>query len=283
MSRWGFSGTEFVDGFTILKLIYGNSWPWAALLLAILSGCATIRKFNPIEAHTLEARHLTQQAEAAIHRSEWAEAESKLVRAIEKCPEDTRARSVLANVLWERGAKEAAVEQKTRSVEMAGGHDATELTELGQMEFSTGDLEQALVHASAAIRQDSSHADAWTLRGFVLRAMDRPDDALGAFFRSLSIRPDDPRTRLEIAGIYRETGEPRQALAILGAAPHEADSPCPYYPDVCYLRGLLLRDLERPDDAVAAFTLARDNGCTANDLVLRLADAQFAAEEFVAS
>ena len=35
----------------------------------VAGGCATIRKFNPIESHTLEARQLTQQAESAMHRS----------------------------------------------------------------------------------------------------------------------------------------------------------------------------------------------------------------------
>lgn len=250
------------------------------LLLIVISltpGCATIRKFNPIESGTLEARRLTQQAEAAIHQQEWNQAEQKLVRAIEKNPDDTRARDVLANVLWERGAKRAAIEQKSHSINLSGRRDPVALTELGQMELSNAGLDAALRYADEAIRQDSNHADAWTLRGFVLREQGNYDPALSAFFRSLSIRSDDPRTRLEIAKIYRETGQSRRALAILGTAPKEEIVACPHFPEACYLRGVLMRDLDRPSDAVAALQAARANGCEVPDLLLQLADAQLAA------
>ena len=246
------------------------------LSLLLTSGCATIRKLNPIESHTLEARRLTQQAEAAIHKSEWDDAETKLVRAIERCPEDTRARSVLADVLWQRGARSAAVEQKSRSIQLAGGRDAWELTELGQMQLSTGNAAEALQHAEDAISQNSELADAWTLKGFALNALDRPDDALGAFYRSLSIRSDDPRTRMEIANIYRAKGELRRALAILGDMPGDAGD---HYSDVCYLRGLLLGELNRPSDAVSAFASAKESGCSAPDLLFHLANAQLTAGE----
>ena len=253
------------------------------LSLLLTSGCATIRKLNPIESHTLEARRLTQQAEAAIHKSEWNDAETKLVRAIERCPEDTRARSVLADVLWERGARSAAVEQKARSIQLAGGRDAWELTELGQMQLSTGNFAQALQHAEEAISQNGELADAWTLKGFALNVLDRPDDALGAFYRSLSIRNDDSRTRMEIASIYRAKGELRRALAILGDAPSDTTEFNSSYPDACYLRGLLLGELNRPSDAALAFASAKERGCTAPDLLFHLANAQLTAGERLAA
>ena len=58
------------------------------MVTLLFTGCATIRKLNPIESSTLEARRLTQQAESAIHKSNWDEAEQKLISAIEKNPED---------------------------------------------------------------------------------------------------------------------------------------------------------------------------------------------------
>ncbi len=105
------------------------------MVTLLFTGCATIRKLNPIESSTLEARRLTQQAESAIHKSNWDEAEQKLISAIEKNPEDNRARNVLSEVLWERGAIEAAVEQKSRAIELSGRRDPYNLTELGQMEL----------------------------------------------------------------------------------------------------------------------------------------------------
>lgn len=247
---------------------------WVSLLL---TGCATIRKLNPIESSTLEARRLTQQAESAIHESNWEEAEQKLISAIEKNPEDNRARNVLSEVLWERGDKRAAVEQKSRAISLSGRRDPYNLTELGQMELSSGNAEAALECADEAIQQDSTLADAWTLRGFALRDLGRPDLALEAYYRSLSIRNNDPRTRLEIARVYQQGGQPRRALAILNSVPRDAVASCPHFSDVCYLRGVALRDLNRPADAANELAAALESGCANEDLLLHLADAQLAA------
>ena len=67
----------------------------------------------------------------------------------------------------------------------------------------------------------------------------------------------------------------------MGAAPEDAVVACPHYADVCYLRGLLLRDLDRPADAVTAFASARANGCVAPDLLFHLADSQLAAGDWL--
>ena len=250
------------------------------LLCSLAGGCATIRRFNPIESRTLEARQLTQQAESAMHRSDWDNAELKLVTAVERCPNDNRARACLAEVLWQRGAKKAAVEQLSKSIELSGRRDPVELTELGRMHLAMGNPLTALQFADEAIGRDESQAAAWTLRGFALNEQGRSKEALAAYFRSLSLRNDDPQTRLEIARIYRELGEPQRALAILDAAATATpDQTCPHHADVCYLRGLLLRDLQRPGDAVLAFLAARESGCTSPDLLLCLADAQLSAGE----
>lgn len=249
------------------------------VLAPALSGCATLRRFNPMSPRTLEARRLTQEAEAAMHGASWDEAERKLVQAIDKSPDDTHARSVLADVLWQRGASRAAVEQKSRAVALSGRRDPIQLTELGQMEFSTGQMGSALKHANEAIAEDNMHSDAWTLRGFVLRAQGNPEESLNSFFRSLSIRSDDSSARLEIARIYHETGQPQRALAILGAVPHAEGAPCPEFAEVCYLRGVIMRQLGRSIDAIASLRTARENGCDADDLLVHLAESQFQAGE----
>lgn len=246
-------------------------------------GCATIRKFNPIESHTLEARQLTQQAETAIHREAWDEAETMLVDAIERCPEDHRARAVLSEVLWRRGQRRAAVEQLSKSIELSGRRDPFALTELGNMEFSMGRYEMALRRADEVLSQDNSLADAWTLRAAVMRAQHRHHESLNAYLRALSIRKDDPQTRLEIAKIFREIGQPQRALAMLGTAPKESEGGCPHFPEICYLRGLLMRDLDRPSDAAMALAVAQQSGCEIPDLLIHLADAQLAAGDLRAA
>ena len=45
------------------------------------------------------------------------------------------------------------------------------------------------------------------------------------------------------------------------------------------MRGVLLRELERPSDAIVALQSARESGCDADDLLLHLADSQLALGE----
>ena len=108
---------------------------------------------------------------------------------------------------------------------------------------------------------------------------DRPEESLSSFFRSLSIRSDDSSARLEIARIYHETAQPQRALAILGAVPNEDVAACPQFAEVCYLRGIIMRQLDRPIDAIASLRLAKEHGCDANDLLLHVAESQYQAGE----
>lgn len=236
-------------------------------------GCATIRKFAPNESHLLEARQLTHQAESAMHQQDWNNAEGLLLNAIERCPEDHRARAVLARVLWKRGAQAAAVEQLGRSIELSGQRDPNALQELGNMYLATGNHTAALRFAEEALGHNNMLADAWTLRGFALKGLNRVPEAMASFYRSLSIRNDDPQTRLEIARIYRESGDSQQALAILDPALLNNEG-CPFHSEVGYLRGVLLRELDRPGDAIVALRQAQQGGCEHGDLLFHLAEAQ---------
>jgi Flp pilus assembly protein TadD len=242
-------------------------------------GCATIKKLNPIESSTLQARRLTSEAEASIYAQDLEAAETKLVAAIERDPNDNRSRAVFADVLWARGEQLAAVEQMAKAVDLSEGRDPEHIIQLGQMLLTVGNPQAALQRADAALRLDDTSADAWTLKGFALKQTGDSKAALSAFFRSLSIRNDDAQARVEIARIYRQLGQPQRALAIL-AAPHPENlQVCPQFSEVCYLRGVLLRELDRPSDAVVALQSARKSGCEANDLYLQLAEAQLATGE----
>ena len=247
---------------------------WISILTGFVPGCATIRKLNPIQSSLAESRQLTQQAEADIHDARWREAELKLARAVEKCPEDGHARQCLANVLWQRGATRAAAAQMARSIELSPSPDPDALTQLGQMELSLGDTESAGQRANAALQLDKMSAEAWTLQANTLRAQGRIQEALKAYYRSLSLHSDNADTRLAIAGIYRQRGEAARGLARLAAIP-ASDSPesIPVY----VLRGQLLRELGRPGDAALAFEQAYQRGDSRPETLFQLAEAQLAA------
>jgi len=252
-----------------------------ACLLLVSSGCATIRRLHPHESHIGESRQLTQQAQLAIHHERWDAAEAHLLDAIERNPHDDSARSCLADVYWKRGANRAAIEQLTKAIELSGRKEPAALTKLGRMELVEGDVNAALRHASEALDGDRTCADAWLLRGLVRRRQGDNDAALASFFRSLSLRKDNPRTRIEIAEIYRDRGQPRRALAILDAAAEAGQPACPFQPKIGFLRGLVLRELDRPRDAATALAKARDDGHSGPELLFQLADAHFAAGNLV--
>lgn len=240
-------------------------------------GCATIKRLSPIESSTVQARQLTREAEASVFDHDLDTAESKLLAAIERDPADSRSRAVLADVYWSRGQESAAVDQMAKAVDLSEGRDAEHLIKLGQMLLAAGKPDAALRHAEQVLVSDEHRADAWTLKGFAMKQLGRPEDALAAFFRSLTLRNDDSQTRVEIARIYRQSNQPGRALAILGAPNPERQQECPYFPEVCYLRGVLLRELQRPTDAIVALQSAKRSGCDAEDLLLHLAECQVAA------
>ena len=244
-------------------------------LLLALSGCAAIRKYSPMESQVIESRRLTRQARSAIHKKRWDDAEASLVKAIERCPQDDNARSCLADVLWNRGADRAAIEQLAKAIALSGQHDPVALTKLGQMELDVGELESALRHADQALESDGKLAAAWSLRGLVLRQHGDASQALTCFFRSLSLDRDNTETRIQIAQIYRARNQPQRALAILGAAGGGAGGSMTPRHD--FLRGLVLRELSRPQDAAVALARAREGGLTSPELLFHLADAQLAA------
>lgn len=266
-----------------LKPLACGHWVTPFLIAALIAGggCATIRKFNPLESKTLESRRLTQEAEAAIYESNLDHAEAKLITAIERDPADSHARSVLADVLWQRSEPSAAIEQMAKSIQLSGRRDPQQVTSLGQMLLTTGDNQSALLRADEAIAVDPMLADAWTLKGFALKNQGKPEEALSAFFRSLSIRNDDPQTRLEIATIYHQTEQSQRALSILGAPHVQSPESCPHYAEACYLRGLLLRDLDRPADAIVALRDARAAGYQNTALLFALADLQINVGEML--
>ena len=99
-------------------------------------------------------------------------AETLFAAAILKCPSDERARSGYAESLWQRGAREQAIEHMEEAVRLSV-HDAQRLVRLGQMYGATGDLARAGHCADQAIGVSPELASAWALRGHVQR--ERPE------------------------------------------------------------------------------------------------------------
>ncbi|OIK24575.1 tetratricopeptide repeat protein [Streptomyces malaysiense] len=117
-----------------------------------------------------------------------------------------------AEVYRNRGWREDAVAQLTDAAAAARtpAERAAYLTRLGQMAFERGDLQDALRHYDAALRQDADQPAAPAGRARVLAALGRSKEAVTAYRDALARRPS-PRDALDLGELYESLGMAEQA------------------------------------------------------------------------
>ncbi|TXJ80019.1 tetratricopeptide repeat protein [Streptomyces lavendulae] len=122
-----------------------------------------------------------------------------------------------AAVYRNRGWREDAVAQLTDAAAAARtpAEQAAYLTQLGQLAFERGDLQDALRHYDAALRQDAAQPAAPAGRARVLAALGRTKEAVTAYRAALARRPD-PRDALDLGELYESLGMTTQARESYG-------------------------------------------------------------------
>jgi tetratricopeptide (TPR) repeat protein len=210
-----------------------------------------------------------------MHNDQWDQAESAFARAVEACPIDQRARQHYADALWRRGATDEAIDQMKVAVKLSG-RDSGLLLELGKMYLDRGKLPEALQQANMAVQTDRGLAEAWALRGDVLRQQGSLEESLGSYLRALNHSPEDRRVCLEVAELYRRMGQPHRALATLQSLSQQYE-PGREPARVLYLQGLAHKALGRYQDARHQLALARDRAPPTADLLYHLAEVELIA------
>ena len=102
-------------------------------------------------------------------------------------------------------------------------HPDTLATKAG-ISFSKGDKEEALRLVKIAVDKASKRSDLWTLHGDLLRALNRKDEALSSYAKSLTLEPQNIHARLASAQIQLESG----SLTVAGTTLKELSK---YAPD----------------------------------------------------
>jgi tetratricopeptide (TPR) repeat protein len=246
----------------------------AALLPISICGCAALGHRGPVPKDVAACRELTQQGVTAMELGQWSEAEKLLQSAVEASPVDSATRRYLAEVLWHRGATEAAIVQMEAAVQL-DKRDAALVVRSGEMLLGTGATEKALKRADKAISLNPRLASAWALRGRVYWRMDDTDRALADLQRSLQFAPDSSDVLMDLAAIYRQRGQHDRCLTTLH---HLLDT----YPPgqatqlAYWMEGLTLADLGRPEQAVESLETANRQGPANADVLYYLAQAQLA-------
>ena len=243
------------------------------LLVVAAGGCGTFGRRAAEDV--VSARQLSLRGMEAVERGRLPEAEAYFHRALETHPSDERAHRELAEILWQRGAGDEAVEHMEQAARLSGG-DASVMIRLGEMHLARGDLAKAMASAEEAIRADRNEAGAWALKGHVFRQQGQRTEALAAFHRALSHQPYYVEVQLAAAEIYREQGRPQRMLGTLAALADQYP-PGEQPQQVLYMQGLALKSLSRQHDAVEVLALAVRRGPHSADLLYELADAQLQA------
>jgi tetratricopeptide (TPR) repeat protein len=245
-----------------------------ALVFLPQCGCRVFRCHTSDEAINA-ARDLSLQGIDAQQKGRSEQAEGLFAAAIERCPQDERARCCYADVLWQRGAQEEAISHMEVAVRLSGS-DPQRRVQLGKMYLARGQVHRASVQADKAIAANREFAAAWALHGDVLKAEGLRSEALGSYHRALSIQPHYPEVQLALADLYGQQDRPQRALATLQAlADHYPPDQLPS--EVAYREGLVLRRLGRHEDAAVRLAAAIQRGPATAEMHFELAQTQVLA------
>lgn len=227
------------------------------------------------DANIVAARQTSLKGIDALQRGELDDAESLFADALHQNPADERAHRHYAEVMWQRGQHQAAIQHMEESARLSGG-DPTLLVQLGEMYLGQGEGDAAWECASEAIEVNSRLPSAWALRGDIYRRQQKWDAALASYHRALSEQPHFPHVQLAAAEVYRQQNRPQRALATLSALASQF-RPQETPPEVFYQQGLAYQALGRFQDAADALTLASRQPDVPADVLYHLAEAQHSA------
>jgi tetratricopeptide (TPR) repeat protein len=258
----------------------------ASALLPLANGCCALSRLGPTDENEIAARELARLGLNAVHRGELVEASARFVHALKKCPDNPQARHHLAELLWKQGDRERAIQEMDLAVRKAGGDPEWTVT-LGRMLLSERSSAAALECADRALRTSPDLASAWLLRGDVMRAQDRPDEAKLAYHRGLSTRSPTPSlvtdSVLHLSELYRLEGKPLRALATLERLEQSLASPDDAPTGMRYEQAIALHALGRHHHAIEKFEQARRGLGDDLELLLMLADCQYQSGQYDAA
>ena len=186
----------------------------SGILLPTAVGCALAGRRGPVPAEVAAARDWSQQGVAAAEAGQWDQAETLLRKSIEALPADATSRRYLAEALWRRGAFEDALVQ-IEAAARTDSNSADLAVRAGEMLLAAQSFELATARADQVICLDPKLASAWALRGRAYWHLSQLERALADLQHALDYAPQDRELLLEIAGVYRQIGQPTRCLTTL--------------------------------------------------------------------
>jgi predicted TPR repeat methyltransferase len=167
------------------------------------------------------------------------------------------------------GESAAAERSFEASLKCVPGRVST-LTNLGAVRVSLGKYTEALAVLEEAVNVDANNAPAWGYQGQALLALKRPAQALPCLARAVALEPRNLMMWLLRSEAELALDQRLEALVSLDAALAIS----PMAAQAWSNRGMLLRDLNRLNDAATSFERAIETGGDAQLNVYYLASLQ---------
>ena len=226
-------------------------WTLVGSGIAVNVGCRAITRYGE-SRQSIAARRLSRQGHEAMHAGQWDVAEGLFSSALELTAADDRAHWGLAESLWQRGERQAALKHMEEAVRLSAS-DPRLMRRLGKMYLELDRVAEADRQSIAALQADRQSADIWALRGDCLMKLGDHAGALAAYHQALALQPDYPEAQLQIAELYRMEARYDRLLATIDRLQDTigSDGVCPCRAHL--LRGIALHQLQRHGEAQRCF------------------------------
>lgn len=186
------------------------------IVCLLVPGCLGLeaRRSHVTPEQRARIQEWNEQAQSAIDRGDWGEAQVWLLRLVDEAPASSEVHQRLGRVFEAQGdyARAEAAYRKAVALEP---EDADVLQSLAELEFHTHRFDLAREHIQASIEIAPQRAEAHEVEGMILEALGRPDEALAAYFRAVAADPGCASAMRRAAVLQLATGRHDQALARL--------------------------------------------------------------------
>lgn len=214
-------------------------------------------------SHIARGQHYLVDGKLEKARIEFA-------NALQIAPQDAQARYLMGQVAERLGDPRGAAAMYQGAIDVDPGHlDAR--ASLARLYLFTSHPEKALELIQPALARQPENARLLTVRAVARLRLKDPAGARADAERAVRLAPSDTDALAALAGVYRETGQPEQALKLLQSAIERA-------PDAVPLRRLLAgMYVERGEDTLAETQLIKVVQIRPKELAARLQLAAFYA------
>jgi len=195
------------------------------VLLALAVGCQFSRSFAPMSPGQYLGSNSSRQGIEALEQGNLTEAEKQLENAVRYNKNDFNHRRHYAEVLWQQGKHQEALQQLDEALKRGGQDNASLHISLAEKYLEGGDFATAFQHADEAVRLDSQDYRSWALRGrakrlrashqagYVEHTLAMLHQAREDYLRAVSLSPNNRELLAELAAVQMSCGQPEQALA----------------------------------------------------------------------